>query len=51
VAGGPEDEAAEDRPEEEVAVWVEPAFTNNEKDFSQIKTEKNQQRANKKRKD
>ena len=49
--GGPEDEAAEDRPEEEAAFWVEPAFPNNEKDFSQIKTEKNQQRAKKKRKD
>ena len=51
MAGGPEDEAAEDRPEEEVAVWVEPAFPNNEKDFSQIKTEKNQQQTDQKRKD
>jgi len=41
----------EDRPEEEVAFWVKPAFPNKEKDFSQIKTEKNQQRADKKRKD
>jgi len=34
--GGLDDEAAEDRPEEQVAFWVEPAFPSNEKDFSQI---------------
>ena len=33
--GGPEDEAPECRPEEEEAFWVEAAFPNNEKDFSQ----------------
>jgi len=34
--GGRDDEAAEGRPGEEVAFWVEPAFPRNEKDFSQI---------------
>ena len=34
--GGPDDEAAEGRPKEEVAFRVEPAFPSNEKDFSQI---------------
>jgi len=34
--GGPDDEAAEGRSEEEVAFWVEPAFPSNEKDISQI---------------
>ena len=34
--GGPEDEATADRPEEEEAFGVEPAFTHNEKDFSPI---------------
>jgi len=32
----PDDVAAEGRPEEEVAFWVEPVFPSNEKDFSQI---------------
>jgi len=34
--GGPEDEAPADRPEEEEALGVEPAFTRNEKDSSPI---------------
>ena len=34
--GGPEDEATADRPEEDEAFGVEPAFTHNEKDFSPI---------------
>jgi len=38
--GGPEDEALADRPEEEKAFWVEPAFTHNEKDFSPITCQK-----------
>jgi len=42
--------AAEGGPEDEAAFWVEPAFPNNEKDSSQIKNEKNQQQADKKRK-
>jgi len=29
VVGGPEDETPVDRPEEEEAFWVEPAFTHN----------------------
>jgi len=33
--GGQDDEAAEGRPEEEVAFWVEPTFPRKEKDFSQ----------------
>jgi len=40
VEGGPEDEASADRPEEEEAFWVEPAFTHNEKDFSPITYQK-----------
>jgi len=36
AAGGPKGEAVEGRPEEEASSWVEPAFPNNEKDFSQI---------------
>jgi len=34
--GGPEDEAADGRSEEETEFWDEPAFRNNQKDFSQI---------------
>jgi len=43
--------AAEGGQEDKAAFWVEPAFPNNEKDSSQIKNEKNQQQADKKRKD
>ena len=35
--GGPDDQSAEGRPEEEVAFWVEPAFPSNDKDFTQIR--------------
>jgi len=38
--GGLEDEAPADRPEEEEAFWVRPAFTHNEKDFSPITYQK-----------
>ena len=40
VVGGPEDEALKGRLEEEEAFWVEAAFPNNEKDFSQIAYQK-----------
>jgi len=40
VEGGPEEEAAGGGPEEETASWVEGAFANNEKDFSQITYQK-----------
>ena len=36
MEGGPDDETAEGRPEEEVAFWVEHVFPRNEKDFSKI---------------
>jgi len=38
--GGLEDKAQADRPEEEEAFGVEPAFTHNEKDFSPITDKK-----------
>jgi len=40
VEGRPEEEAAGGGPEEETASWIEAAFPNNEKDFSQITYQK-----------
>jgi len=49
AGGGPEEEAARGGPEEEAASWVETAFPNNVKDFSQITYQKQQkQHSNKK---